>query len=186
MDRPPVPPRLSDLPDPPDDWDAASSAAAAGGRAATVPASPPPATGGALPAAPAPSPVASPPPVPVAGSGPAPGGRLRIDGLTLVLTLGIVYVFASATLPALLERRALARRRVETSAEILRLQGEARTLADWNEAAATDPLVRERLAESKRLSPDAPGFRVLPDPEATGEAGAAGTHGGSAGTRAPR
>jgi len=97
---------------------------------------------------------------------PASPSRLRSEWLTLLLALLIVYVFASATLPAVLERRELRDRRGETEAEIRRLQGEVRLLQDWNEGAAVDPLLRERLLDGQRLSPKAEGYRVLPDPNA--------------------
>jgi hypothetical protein len=97
---------------------------------------------------------------------PARGGLLRREWLTLLLGLLLVYVFASATLPALLERRELAERRAATDAEIRKLQTEVRLLQDWNEGAATDPLLRERLLDGQRLSPEASGYRVLPDPSA--------------------
>ena len=41
-----------------------------------------------------------------------------------------------------------------------------RLLQDWNDGAASDPLLRERLLDGQRLSPEASGYRVLPDPEA--------------------
>jgi len=106
--------------------------------------------------------VASVPPVPA----PARGARLPAEWLTLLLGLLAVYVLATATLPALFERSALRDRRADTEAEITRLQGEVRLLQDWNEGAADDPLLRERLLEAQRLSPEAPGYRELPDPRA--------------------
>ncbi|HTE04591.1 MAG TPA: hypothetical protein VK824_00230 [Planctomycetota bacterium] len=102
-----------------------------------------------------------------------PTGLLKREGLTLLLMLGLVYVFATATLPALLERHELARRREATQAEVDELVPKVQRLAEWNEAAANDPLTRQRLLESWKLSPDAPGYRVLPDPggAAPGDAG---------------
>ena len=94
---------------------------------------------------------------------PARGGVLRREWLTLLLGLLLVYVFASATLPALLERHELGERRAATEAEIRKLQGDVRLLQDWNEGAATDPLLQERLLDGQRLSPEASGYRVLPD-----------------------
>jgi len=108
-----------------------------------------------------------------------PTGLLRREGLTLLLMLGLVYVFATATLPALLDRNELRRRRAVTEAEANALAPKVRHLEEWNEAAASDPLTRQRLLESWKLSPDAPGYRVLPDPDG-GTAGAPATT--SAGT----
>ena len=107
-----------------------------------------------------------------ASASPTAGGALRRDWLTLLLALLFVYVFASATLPALLERHELSGRRDQTEAEIRKLQGDVRLLQDWNEGAATDPLLQERLLDGQRLSPEASGYRVLPDPNAP-----AGPHG---------
>ena len=102
-----------------------------------------------------------------------PTGLLKREGLTLLLMLGLVYLFATATLPALLERHELARRREATEAEVNALVPKVQNLVDWNAAAASDPLTRERLLESRKLSPDATGYRVLPDPDgsAPGDAG---------------
>lgn len=97
---------------------------------------------------------------------PPRSGPLRRDWLTLLLALLFVYLFASATLPALLERHELRGRRDQTEAEILKLQGDVRMLQDWNQGAATDPLLQERLLDGQRLSPEASGYRVLPDPNA--------------------
>src|SRR6185436_15537446 len=101
-----------------------------------------------------------------AAPAPARVGTVRREWLTLLLALLIAYVFASATLPALLERHELRERRAQTEAEIRRLQGQVRLLQDWNDGAASDPLLRERLLDGQRLSPEASGYRVLPDPEA--------------------
>ena len=103
---------------------------------------------------------------------PPRGGPLRRDWLTLLLALLFVYLFATATLPALLERHELRARRDQTEAEIRKLQGDVRLLQDWNQGAATDPLLQERLLDGQRLSPEASGYRVLPDPGAS-----AGPHG---------
>jgi hypothetical protein len=102
-----------------------------------------------------------------------PTGLLKREGLTLLLMLGLVYVFATATLPALLDRRELQRRSAETQSAVDELVPKVRRLQDWNAAAANDPLTRQRLLESWKLSPDAPGYRVLPDPDGTapGDAG---------------
>ena len=98
---------------------------------------------------------------------PPAGAQRRGDWLTLLLALLFVYVFASATLPALLERHELHGRREQTETEIRKLQGDVRLLQDWNEGAATDPLLQERLLDGQRLSPEASGYRVLPDPNAS-------------------
>jgi hypothetical protein len=112
---------------------------------------------------------------PVPASPPAGrGGVLRREWLTLLLGLLIVYVFASATLPALLERHELRARREQTEAEIQKLQGDVRVLQDWNQGAATDPLLQERLLDGQRLSPEAEGYRVLPDPSASASTHAKG------------
>jgi hypothetical protein len=95
----------------------------------------------------------------------APRSSLRHHGLTLALTLGIVYVFLTGTLPALTDHQDVRRRRAEVDARIERLAPHVLDLEEWNRAAQRDPLVRERLAERMRLTPDAPGYRVLPDPE---------------------
>ena len=91
---------------------------------------------------------------------------LRAEWLTLLVALLIVYVFATSTLPALLQRGELRERRAGTEQEIERLNRDVRVLQDWNAGARTDPQLRERLLESQRLSPDAPGYRELPDPGA--------------------
>lgn len=103
---------------------------------------------------------------------PPVAARLRSDWLTLLLGLLGVYVLATATLPALLERGELRERRAQAEEEISRLSGEVRLLQDWNEGAASDPLLRERLLEAQRLSPEAPGYRELPDPQAPPAKGA--------------
>lgn len=103
------------------------------------------------------------PPAPPAA---APAARVRSEWLTLLLGLLCVYVLATATLPALLERSELRDRRADAEADISRLAGEVRLLQDWNEGATSDPLLRERLLEAQRLSPEAPGYRELPDPQA--------------------
>lgn len=109
-------------------------------------------------------PVPQPSPAPAAA--PPVAERLRSDWLTLLLGLLGVYVLATATLPALLERGELRERRAQAEEEISRLSGEVRLLQDWNEGAASDPLLRERLLEAQRLSPEAAGYRELPDPQA--------------------
>ena len=104
---------------------------------------------------------------------------LRHHGLTLLLTLGIVYVFVTGTLPALADRAEIRERRAAAEAEIERLTGNVQTLQAWSAAAEQDPLTQERLRERWRLAPDAPGYRQLPDPqpgpdpvtEAQGQAG---------------
>ncbi len=111
---------------------------------------------------------------PAAATPAAPSARARGDWLTLLLALLIVYLFASATLPAVLERSELRERRAQTEAEIRGLQGEVRLLQDWNEGAVVDPLLRERLLDGQRLSPEAEGYRVLPDPQAKPPAKTAG------------
>jgi hypothetical protein len=103
-----------------------------------------------------------------------PTGLLRKEGVTLLLMLGLVFVFATATLPALMERHEVRRRRAATAAEVNQLTPKVEHLAAWNEAAESDPLTRQRLLESWKLSPEAPGYRVLPDPD-SGAPGAAVT-----------
>lgn len=110
-------------------------------------------------------PLAPEPPVSAHSHEPRRSG-LRTEWLTLLLALLIVYVFATSTLPALLERSELRERRLGTEQEIERLNRDVRVLQDWNAGARTDPQLRERLLESQRLSPDAPGYRELPDPGA--------------------
>lgn len=118
----------------------------------------------------------------------APRSLLRHHGLTLLLTLGIVYVFVTGTLPALADRAEIRERRAEVEADIERLSTSVELLRAWNEAAEHDPITQERLRERWRLAPDAEGYRTLPDPDpdssaesgdATGAAGAggAGVHG---------
>lgn len=118
----------------------------------------------------------TPDPATTAGAPPAP--RLPAQWLTLLLGLLFVYVLASATLPVLFERSELHDRRAVTEADITRLQAEVRLLQDWNEGAADDPLLRERLLDVQRLSPEAPGYRVLPDPDAAAPKKAAKKSGG--------
>jgi hypothetical protein len=95
----------------------------------------------------------------------APRSLLRHHALTLLLALGIVYVFFTGMLPALNDRKEVRLRRAVVDREIERLAPAVLDLEDWNRAARSDPLTRERLAERLRLRPDAPGYRVLPDPE---------------------
>jgi hypothetical protein len=101
------------------------------------------------------------------------GHRLRRDGLTLLLALGIVYVFVTSTVPALRDRQQVRERRVALEREIEALVPLEEQLRAWNEGALDDPLLRERLLERWRRSPDAPGYRVIhEDPVvAEGEAG---------------
>jgi hypothetical protein len=96
---------------------------------------------------------------------PPRAARLPAQWPTLLLGLLFVYVLATATLPVLLERSDLRDRRAATEADISRLQGEVRLLQDWNEGAQHDPLLRERLLDAQRLSPEAPGYRVLTETE---------------------
>jgi len=99
-------------------------------------------------------------------------GLPRRDGLTLLLGLGMVYVFATATLPALLDRHELRERRQAVDAEVVEMESRVGRLRDWNDAGQHDPLVQERLRENWRLSPDAPGYRVEEDKaEAPGDPG---------------
>lgn len=95
----------------------------------------------------------------------APRSLLRHHGLTLLLTLGIVYVFVTGTLPALADRAEIRARRAAAEADIQRLSGDVEALQQWNQAAELDPLTQERLRERWRLAPDVPGYRQLPDPE---------------------
>lgn len=104
--------------------------------------------------------------------------RLPAQWPTLLLGLLFVYVLATATLPVLLERSDLRDRRAATEADISRLQGEVRLLQDWNEGAQSDPLLRERLLDAQRLSPEAPGYRVLTGPESPDGKKAAAPAGG--------
>ncbi len=99
-----------------------------------------------------------------------PAGLIRHHGLTLLITLGMVYVFLSGTLPALLDRRELAGHRARVDAELEALRARVGNLQDWNAAVEIDPLLRERLIESRRRSPDAVGYRILPDPDAAEDA----------------
>jgi hypothetical protein len=96
-----------------------------------------------------------------------PQGLHKRDGLTLLLTLGMVYVFATATLPALLDRHELRERRQAVDADVLEAQARVDRLRDWHEAGQKDPLVQERMREAWRLSPDAPGYRVEEDTSET-------------------
>src|SRR5688572_26682150 len=89
---------------------------------------------------------------------------LRHHGVTLLLALGIVYVFVTGTLPALLDRAEVRERRRAVEADIERLGDDVELLQQWNEAAEVDPLTQERLRERWRLAPDVPGYRQLPDP----------------------
>jgi hypothetical protein len=89
---------------------------------------------------------------------------LRHHGVTLLLALGIVYVFVTGTLPALLDRAEVRERRHAVEADIQRLSDDVELLQQWNEAAEVDPLTQERLRERWRLAPDVPGYRQLPDP----------------------
>ncbi|MHC5212049.1 MAG: hypothetical protein ACYTG2_15125 [Planctomycetota bacterium] len=95
----------------------------------------------------------------------SPRSSLRHHGLTLLLTLGIVYVFFTGMLPALEDRAEIRQRRTVVDREIEQLAPQVLDLEEWNRAARSDPLVRERLTERMRLTPDAPGYRVLPAPE---------------------
>jgi hypothetical protein len=96
---------------------------------------------------------------------PRPAALLQRDGLTLLMVLGMVYLFASATLPALLEQKELAGRRAATQSEVDALVPRVQRLQGWTEAAEQDPLTQRRLLESWKLSPDAPGYRVLTEAE---------------------
>ena len=89
---------------------------------------------------------------------------LRHHGVTLLLALGIVYVFVTGTLPALLDRAEVRERRAAVEADIERLSDDVELLQQWNEAAELDPLTQERLRERWRLAPDVPGYRQLADP----------------------
>jgi len=113
-------------------------------------------------------------------------GLLRHHGLTLLLTLGIVYVFVTGTLPALTDRHEIRQRRAAVEADIQGLQGHVDLLQQWNEAAELDPLTQERLRERWRLAPDVPGYRQLPDPEPGPDADADAASGTQPGPVTPR
>jgi len=111
---------------------------------------------------------------------------LRHHGVTLLLALGIVYVFVTGTLPALMDRTEVRQRRAGVESDIERLSGDVELLQQWNDAAELDPLTQERLRERWRLAPDVGGYRELPDPEPVAEpasaaGGAGGANGGPAG-----
>jgi hypothetical protein len=90
------------------------------------------------------------------------GGVLRREGLTLLITLGVVYLFVSGTLPAILERQELTRQREAAARDLRAAEEQARRLRDWNDGARHDPMLYERLAEQWRLDPESPGYRVIP------------------------
>jgi hypothetical protein len=98
---------------------------------------------------------------------------LRRHGLTLLLTLGIVYVFVTGTLPALADRAEIRSRRAAVEADIQRLNADVDLLQKWNDAAELDPLTQERLRERWRLAPDVPGYRQVPDPDPQSDPAAA-------------
>jgi len=108
---------------------------------------------------------------------------LRHHGVTLLLALGIVYVFVTGTLPALMDRTEVRQRRAGVESDIERLSGDVELLQQWNDAAELDPLTQERLRERWRLAPDVGGYRELPDPEPAAEpaSAAGGASGGPAG-----
>jgi hypothetical protein len=95
----------------------------------------------------------------------APRSLLRHHAVTLLLALGIVYVFVTGTLPALMDREEVRQRRAAVEGDIERLQADVELLQQWNAAAELDPLTQERLRERWRLAPDVGGYRQLPDPE---------------------
>jgi len=103
----------------------------------------------------------------------APRSLLRHHAVTLLLALGIVYVFVTGTLPALMDREEVRQRRAAVDGDIERLQGDVELLQQWNAAAELDPLTQERLRERWRLAPDVGGYRQLPDPEPGAEPAAA-------------
>ena len=110
---------------------------------------------------------------------------LRHHGPTLLLTLAIVYVFATGTLPALLDRREVRQRRAAVETDIQRLEGEVELLQQWNDAAELDPLTQERLRERWRLAPDVAGYRQLPDPDPGPDPEAGSALGGQASPVSP-
>jgi len=103
----------------------------------------------------------------------APRSLLRHHAVTLLLALGIVYVFVTGTLPALMDREEVRQRRAAVDGDIERLQADVELLQQWNAAAELDPLTQERLRERWRLAPDVGGYRQLPDPEPGAEPAAA-------------
>jgi len=89
------------------------------------------------------------------------GGVLRREGLTLLMTLGIVYLFVSGTLPAILERQELKRQRQAAAQDLRAAEEQARRLNDWIDGAQHDPMLRGRLKELWKLDPESPGYRVI-------------------------
>jgi hypothetical protein len=89
------------------------------------------------------------------------GGVLRREGLTLLMTLAIVYLFVSGTLPAILERQELKRQREAAASDLRAAEEQVRRTQDWTEGAWTDPMLRDRLLEPWLLDPDSTGYRVI-------------------------
>ena len=102
------------------------------------------------------------------------GGVLRREGLTLLMTLGIVYLFVSGTLPAILERQELRRQRLAEDRELQAVQERVRNLRDWNAGGREDPMLRERILERLRRSQESPGYRVIPAVEVPDEGDGSG------------
>lgn len=96
---------------------------------------------------------------------------LRRQGLAVLLTSAVLWLFLTATVPALRARTHMRRERVLAEEQLQRARWDAERAERLHEAASSDPLVQERLADSLRLSPDVPGPRVLlasPQPAASG------------------
>jgi hypothetical protein len=104
----------------------------------------------------------------------SPGGVLRREGLTLLMTLGIVYLFVSGTLPAIFERQELGRQRVVADQDLRAAEDRAQRLVDWTEGGWQDPMLRDRLLELMRRDPNSTGYRIIRGTELPAEGDGSG------------
>ncbi len=82
---------------------------------------------------------------------------LRRYGLALLLLVATALVLGAWTMPALRDRAALHRRDAALKAEASTLLREADRYRDWKEHGRDDPVMRGRIEQQHRISPEVVG-----------------------------
>ena len=85
--------------------------------------------------------------------------------MALLLTLAMVYLLVTSTLPAIRDRAAIRALRVAEETELATLRAEVASLEQLMQAFERDALVRERFLSAQRLSPDISGPIEVGAPE---------------------
>ena len=89
------------------------------------------------------------------------GGILQRHGLSLLFTAALVYVFVTATVPALRERRELRQRRARTEIQLSEYGRAVEQRELWIRGVQEDPYLKERLLDVHERSPALPGARTI-------------------------